>query len=94
MFRKLFIYEKTERFIYGNAYIGNIKTMDKKIARAKGESDIGKEKKQIHCSAYMDTMGRILIPLRNRKEAGIAGIRGADCEVDLVVRKVYEKKEE
>ena len=73
-----------------NAYIGNIKMADEKIAHAKGESEGAKEKNKIHCFAYMDTMGRILIPLRNRKEAGIAGIRGADCEVDLVVKKVYE----
>jgi DNA-binding transcriptional regulator/RsmH inhibitor MraZ len=53
-----------------------------------------KEEKHIHCFAYMDKAGRILIPLRNREEAGIAGIAGADCEVNLVVRKVYEKKEE
>ena len=63
---------------------------DEKTARAEGESDIGKEKKKIHCFAYMDTMGRILIPLRNRKEAGIAGITGADCELDLIVKKVYK----
>jgi bifunctional DNA-binding transcriptional regulator/antitoxin component of YhaV-PrlF toxin-antitoxin module len=37
----------------------------------------------------MDKSGRILIPLRNREEAGIAG---ADVELDLFVRKVYRKK--
>ncbi|KAF5438186.1 hypothetical protein C5S35_00280 [Candidatus Methanophagaceae archaeon] len=52
------------------------------IEEAKGE-------KWVHCFAYMDKAGRLLIPLRNRKEAGITNIAGADVEVDLVVKKVY-----
>ena len=64
--------------------------MDEKIVRAKGGSESAKEKNQIHCFAYMDTMGRILIPLRNRKEAGIENVAGADCEVNLTVKKVYK----
>ena len=48
--------------------------------------------KRLHCFAYMDKAGRLLIPLRNRKEAGITNIAGADVEVDLVVKKVYGKK--
>jgi len=55
-------------------------------------SDEAKEEKQVHCFAYMDKAGRLLIPLRNRKEAGITNIAGADVEVDLVVKKVYGKK--
>lgn len=57
------------------------------------EEEEAKEEKRIHCFAYMDTAGRILIPLRNREEAGIAGIAGADVEVVLAIRKVYKKKE-
>jgi len=48
-----------------------------------------KEEKRVHCFAYMDKAGRLLIPLQNRKEAGITNIAGADVEVDLVVKKVY-----
>ena len=51
-----------------------------------------KEEKWVHCFAYMDKAGRLLIPLRNRKEAGITNIAGADVEVNLVVKKVYGKK--
>ena len=51
--------------------------------------DEAKEEKRVHCFAYMDKAGRLLIPLRNRKEAGITNIAGADIEVDLVVKKVY-----
>jgi hypothetical protein len=51
-----------------------------------------KEEKRVHCFAYMDKAGRLLIHLRNRKEAGITNIAGADIEVDLVVKKVYGKK--
>ena len=51
-----------------------------------------KAEKRLHCFAYMDKAGRLLIPLRNRKEAGITNIAGADIEVDLVVKKVYGKK--
>ena len=57
---------------------------------AKGEAI---EEKRVHFFSYMDMQGRILVPLRNRKEAGITGIAGADVEVDMVVKKVYEKKE-
>ncbi len=46
------------------------------------------EEKWVHCFAYMDNAGRLLIPLRKRKEAGITNIAGADIEVDLVVKKV------
>ena len=56
--------------------------------------EMGEEEKHIHCFAYMDKSGRILVPLRNREEAGIAGIAGADVELNLVVKKVYRKKEE
>ncbi|MFV9677445.1 MAG: hypothetical protein ACNYVW_07335 [Methanosarcinales archaeon] len=52
-----------------------------------------KEEKRVHCFAYRDKAGRLLIPLRNRKEAGITNIAGADVEVNLVVKKVYGKKE-
>ena len=51
-----------------------------------------KEEKWLHCFAYTDKAGRLLIPLRNRKEAGIANIAGADVEVNLVVKKVYGGK--
>ena len=50
------------------------------------------EEKHVHFFSYMDKQGRILVPLRNREEAGIAGIAGADVEVDMVVKKVYEKR--
>jgi hypothetical protein len=49
--------------------------------------------KWLHCFAYMDKAGRLLIPLQNRKEAGITNIAGADIEVDLVVKKVYGGKD-
>jgi hypothetical protein len=39
----------------------------------------------------MDKSGRILIPLCNREEAGIADIAGANVEVD-VVKKVIGKR--
>ena len=52
------------------------------------------EEKRVHFFSYMDMQGRILVPLRNRKEAGITGIAGADVEVDMVVKKVYKKKED
>ena len=55
---------------------------------AKGEAD----EKHVHFFSYMDKQGRILVPLRNREEAGIAGIAGADVEVDMIVKRVYEKK--
>ena len=61
--------------------------------RGEGRSDKEAKEKQLHCFAYMDTSGRILVPLRNRKEAGIANIAGADVEVNMVVKKVYRKKE-
>ena len=48
--------------------------------------------KRMHCFVYRDNAGRLLIPLRNRKEAGITNIAGADVEVDLVVKTVYRKK--
>jgi DNA-binding transcriptional regulator/RsmH inhibitor MraZ len=51
-----------------------------------------KAEKRVHCFAYMDKAGRLLIPLRNRKEAGITNIVGADVEVNLIVKKVYGKK--
>jgi hypothetical protein len=54
--------------------------------------DEAKEEKRVHCFAYMDKAGRLLIPWRNRKEAGITNIAGADIEVDLVVKNVYGKK--
>ena len=50
------------------------------------------EEKRVHFFSYMDKQGRILVPLRNREEAGIAGIIGADVEVDMIVKKVYERK--
>ncbi|KAF5427211.1 hypothetical protein C5S39_13865 [Candidatus Methanophagaceae archaeon] len=46
------------------------------------------EEKRVHCFAYMDKTGQLSIPLRNRKEAGIVNIAGADVEVNLVVKKV------
>lgn len=52
------------------------------------------EEKRVHFFSYMDKQGRILVPLRNREEAGIAGIAGADVEVDMIVKRVYEKKED
>jgi hypothetical protein len=51
-----------------------------------------KEEKRVHCFAYMDKAGRLLIPLQNSKEAGITNIAGADVEVNLVVKTVYGKK--
>jgi hypothetical protein len=40
------------------------------------KSDIAEEKRT-HCFVYMDKTGRILIPLRNQEEVGIADIAGA-----------------
>ncbi len=62
--------------------------------KREAKSDEEAKEKRLHCFAYMDKTGRILIPLRNREEAGIAGIAGADVEVALVVKKEYKKKEE
>lgn len=61
--------------------------------KGKAKSDKEAEEKQIHYFAYMDKSGRMLVPLRNRKEAGIANIAGADVEVNMIVKKVYRKKE-
>ena len=61
--------------------------MSERIAKGKGV-------KNVRFSSYMDKQGRILVPLRNREEAGIAGIVGADVEVDMIVKRVYEKKED
>ena len=58
---------------------------------AKGEAI---EEKHVHFFSYMDKQGRILVPLRNREEVDIAGIAGADVEVDMIVKKVYGKKED
>jgi len=49
--------------------------------------------KRLRCFAYRGNAGRLLIPLRNRKDADITNIAGADVEVDLVVKKVYGEKE-
>jgi hypothetical protein len=54
---------------------------------AEGEA----EEKRVHFFSYMDKQGRILVPLRNREEADIVGIWGADVEVDMIVKKVYKK---
>ncbi|MEA3487887.1 MAG: hypothetical protein U9R10_01370 [Euryarchaeota archaeon] len=40
--------------------------------------------KQLHCFAYRDNAGLLLIPLRNRKEVGITNIAGADVEVEEI----------
>jgi len=55
-----------------------------------GESESAKEKKHIHCAAFLDKTGRVYIPLRHRMEVGITGITGADVELDLVVKKIYK----
>ena len=60
---------------------------------AKGEAN-ELEEKRVHFFSYMDKQGRILVPLRNREEVDIAGIAGADVEVDMIVKKVYGKKED
>jgi len=57
---------------------------------AEGE---GEDEKRVHFFSYMDKQGRILVPLRNREEVDIAGIGGADVEVDMIVKKVYGKRE-
>ena len=67
--------------------------MSNKRGKGEAQSDKEAEEKQLHYFAYMDSSGRILVPLRNRKEAGIANIAGADVEVNMVVKKVYRKKE-
>lgn len=64
----------------------------KRDNKAEAESDEG-EGKHIHFFAYLDKHGRIVVPLRNRKEAGIANIAGADVEVNMVVKKVYRKEQ-
>ena len=38
---------------------------------------VPKAEKRLHCFVYRDNAGRLLIPLRNCKEAGIANIAGA-----------------
>ena len=63
--------------------------MEKRVAKGEAISEA-----EVHFFSYMDKQGRILVPLRNREEAGIAGITGADVEVDMVVKKVYEKGKE
>jgi len=69
--------------------------MSERIAKGGTIIDKGwEEEKCVHFFSYMDKQGRILVPLRNREEAGIAGIAGADVEVDMIVKKVYEKKKD
>jgi len=59
-----------------------------------GEAKSEEEEKRVHFFSYMDRQGRLLVPLRNRKEAGIENLLGADVEVEMVVRKEYRKKKE
>ena len=72
--------------------------MGERVAKGEGEVkntlELAVEEMQVRFSSYMDKQGRILVPLRNREEAGIAGIAGADVEVDMIVKRVYEKKED
>ena len=67
--------------------------MSNKRGEGEARSDKEGKEKQLHYFAYMDKSGRILVPLRNREEAGIADIAGADVEVNMVVKKVYRRKE-
>ena len=62
--------------------------------KREGEAKSEEEEKRVHFFSYMDRQGRILVPLRNRGEAGIENLLGADVEVEMVVKKVYRKKEE
>jgi len=62
----------------------------KNSAGAKSESGIGKEEKQIRCFGYIDKIGRLLVPLRNRREAGIADAKGVDVEAVITIKKVYK----
>lgn len=62
--------------------------------KGEGEAKSEEEEKRVHFFSYMDKQGRILVPLRNRKEIGIADIAGADVEVNLIVRKEYRQEEE
>ena len=64
----------------------------KRDNKAEEESDAA-EGKHISFFAYLDKHGRIVVPLRNREEADIANIAGADVEVNMIVKKVYRKKE-
>jgi len=61
--------------------------------KGEGEAKSEEEEKRVHFFSYMDQQGRLLVPLRNRKEAGIENLVGADVEVWMVVKKVYKKKE-
>ena len=70
-------------------------TGERKINRAKhgGDDKMAEvEEKRVHFFSYMDKQGRILVPLRNREEVDIAGIVGADVEVNMIVKKVYMGK--
>lgn len=72
--------------------------MSERIAKGEGEVkntlELAVEEMQVRFSSYMDKQGRILVPLRNREEAGIVGIAGADVEVNMIIKKVYKKKED
>lgn len=50
------------------------------------------EPKTLHFFAFLDNKGRIVIPTRNRKEAGLMN-QAADVECQLTVLKRYRGEE-
>jgi DNA-binding transcriptional regulator/RsmH inhibitor MraZ len=56
--------------------------------KSKGECEEALE--TLHFFAFLDAKGRIIIPTRNRKEAGLMGI-AADVECRMKVLKTYKE---
>ena len=47
--------------------------------------------KTLHFFAFLDSKGRLIIPTRDRKEAGLMGL-AADVECQMTVLKTYSKE--
>lgn len=47
--------------------------------------------KALHFFGFLDAKGRIVVPKRNRKEAGLMGL-AADVECRMTVLKTYRKE--
>jgi bifunctional DNA-binding transcriptional regulator/antitoxin component of YhaV-PrlF toxin-antitoxin module len=55
----------------------------------KGEGEEG-ALKTLHFFAFLDSKGRLIIPTRDRKEAGLMG-QAADVECVMTVLKTYKE---
>jgi DNA-binding transcriptional regulator/RsmH inhibitor MraZ len=59
----------------------------------KDEAEVAGEeeaRETLHFFAFLDRKGRIVVPTRNRKEAGLMGL-AADVECQLRVLKTYKE---